>query len=73
MMLEKLTKSLCDFVNHFEEIKIRVFPDSKTLGLGIRQMSSISDQEEEKVPGDFAMARMISTMSSVAGSKQKAP
>lgn len=72
MILEKLTKSLCDFVNHFEEIKLRAFPESKGLALGIRQLSSISDHEEEKVPGDFALGRLVSTVSSVGGSKHKA-
>lgn len=42
-LLEKLRQSLSDFISHFEKVKAKVLPESQGLGLGTRQISSISD------------------------------
>lgn len=71
MLLNKLNEKLNDFVFHYEDIKHRLIPGSKSLGLDSREMSHISDKEEEKVPGDLGLGRMISTVSSSVGTKTK--
>jgi hypothetical protein len=41
-------------------MKHRLVPGSKSLGLDSREMSHVSDKEEEKVPGDLGLGRLMS-------------
>jgi hypothetical protein len=59
-LIDKLSKKLNEFTFTFEDIKGRISP-SKKLGLNSREMSQISNNEEEK--GDF----MINTSSFAIG------
>ena len=66
-LLDKLNTNLNDFVMHFNEMRQE---GHLPLALDSRQLSHMSDKEEEKVPGD--LARLMGT-SSLAGSKSKGP
>lgn len=68
-LLHKLNERLNDFVFHYEEIKHKIVPGSKALGLDSREMSHLSDKEEEK--GDLGLGRLMSTVSSNQGTKTK--
>ena len=63
ILLDKLNTRLNDFMLEFNEMRHQ----DGMLALGSRQMSHMSDKEEEKVPGDLVH------LQSLTASKSKGP